>query len=118
MRVIVCGGRDFWDRSKVYTELDAFNAATPFSVLIHGNARGADQLADDWAAYRKIKTLTFLPLWEEHGRKAGPMRNQKMLDEGKPDLVIAFAGGRGTADMIKRAEEAGVTVVRTYKQPA
>jgi predicted Rossmann-fold nucleotide-binding protein len=33
-----------------------------------------------------------------------------MLSEGKPDLVIAFPGGRGTADMIRQAKEAGVPV--------
>ena len=36
---------------------------------------------------------------------------QIMLDEGKPDLVVAFPGGRGTADMIRKAEGAGVPVV-------
>lgn len=113
MRVLVCGGRDFVDRRTVYSELDAIHAATPISALMHGNARGADQLADDWAA-GKVQTLTFLPLWEEQGRKAGPIRNQKMLDEGKPDLVVAFAGGRGTADMLARAKKAGVTIVYTY----
>ena len=34
-----------------------------------------------------------------------------MLDEGKPDLVIAFPGGKGTADMARRAREAGIEVI-------
>lgn len=34
-----------------------------------------------------------------------------MLDEGKPHLVVAFPGGRGTADMIDRARSAGVRVM-------
>jgi hypothetical protein len=33
-----------------------------------------------------------------------------MLDEGKPDLVVAFPGGGGTKDMITRALGAGVSV--------
>lgn len=111
-RVIVCGGRDYFDRRRLYAVLDMAHEANPFEALIHGNAKGADQLADDWAAYRHVKTLTFTPLWEENGRKAGPIRNQKMLDEGKPHLVIAFPGGRGTADMIRRAEAAGVPVCK------
>lgn len=109
-RVIVCGGRDYADREQLNAILDLAHEANPIVALIHGNARGADQLADDWAA-GKCETLTFTPLWEEHGRSAGPRRNQKMLDDGKPDMVIAFPGGRGTADMIKRARVAGVPVV-------
>jgi len=38
--------------------------------------------------------------WDELGKKAGPLRNQRMLDEGKPDLVVAFPGGGGTKDMV------------------
>jgi hypothetical protein len=39
------------------------------------------------------------------------MRNQAMLDYGKPDLVVAFPGGKGTADMVRRARVAGVKVL-------
>jgi hypothetical protein len=52
----------------------------------------------------------YVAQWKKHGRAAGPIRNQRMLDKGKPDLVVAFPGGRGTADMIRRAERAGVPV--------
>lgn len=114
-RVIVCGGRDYSNRTLLYDVLDTAHAANPFEALIHGNAKGADQLADDWAAARHIKTLTFTPLWEEHGKAAGPKRNQKMLDEGKPHMVIAFPGGKGTADMVNRATAAGVPVARVKR---
>lgn len=114
-RVIVCGGRTYSNRAMVFDVLDVAHAANPFEALIHGNAKGADQLADEWAAERHIKTLTFTPLWEEHGKAAGPIRNQKMLDEGKPHLVIAFPGGTGTEDMVRRANEARVPVCRVLK---
>ena len=48
--------------------------------------------------------------WDEIGKKAGPLRNQRMLDEGKPDLVVAFPGSGGTKDMVRRAVKAGVSV--------
>ena len=108
MKVIVCGGRNYSDRKRVFTTLDALHAETPITVLMHGDARGADALADDWAA-GKVKTATFTPAWEQHGRAAGPLRNQEMLDAG-PDLVVAFPGGHGTADMIQRAVKVGVPV--------
>ena len=46
--------------------------------------------------------------WKVRGRAAGHIRNQQMLDEGRPHLVVAFPGGRGTADMVRRARAAGI----------
>lgn len=108
MKVLVCGGRDFNDRRFVYNELDKRHAVTPISLLICGGARGADQLAQDWASYRRVACRVFNADWETHGRAAGPIRNQLMLDDGTPDLVMAFPGNRGTADMVRRATELGV----------
>ena len=52
--------------------------------------------------------------WNEHGKAAGPIRNQQMLTEGKPDLVIAFndylPNSKGTLDMVTRARRAGVAI--------
>ena len=83
----------------------------PSTVIIHGAAKGADSLASEWAALNEVKEEVFPADWKTHGRAAGPIRNQQMLDEGKPDLVIAFPGGRGTADMVKRARKAGIEVM-------
>jgi len=111
--VLVCGGRDYDDRRRVYDTLDVAHAANPIVMLITGGANGADALAVDWARKEQVPFQVFNADWETLGRKAGPIRNQKMLDEGKPHIVIAFPGGRGTADMIKRAEAAGVPVARS-----
>jgi hypothetical protein len=48
--------------------------------------------------------------WKKHGKRAGPLRNMRMLEEWKPDGVAAFPGGSGTADMIAQARNAGVKV--------
>ncbi len=109
MRVIVCGGRTYDNKAHVFRVLDEIHAKTRITALIHGNAKGADNFADDWAM-GKCETLTFGPLWEVYGKSAGPKRNQQMIDEGKPDLVVAFPGSRGTADMVQRARNAGVPV--------
>jgi len=55
--------------------------------------------------------------WSKHGRAAGPIRNQEMIDECKPDLVVAFPGGRGTADMVRRAKAAGIRVIEVQHNP-
>ena len=111
MRVLVCGGRDYSDIDRVYTELDQIHRVTPIKCIIEGGAKGADYLASRWSAKHDLNEhARFSADWALHGRAAGPKRNQKMLDEGKPDLVMAFPGGRGTADMVSRAKVAGIEV--------
>lgn len=112
-RVLVCGGRDFVDYARAHAVLDHYHAESGgFSCLIQGAARGADTLAAEWADARGIRVLPFPADWDGHGRSAGHIRNAQMLREGKPDVVIAFPGGRGTDNMIDQATRAGVPVLR------
>jgi hypothetical protein len=111
MRVLVCGGRDYKDKAFLDAKLSALNEETPFFVLIQGGAGGADYFARNWGWDNDIDVMHFKADWNKYGRAAGPIRNQQMLDEGKPDLVLAFPGGRGTAHMIRIAREAGVEVI-------
>lgn len=108
MRLLVTGGRDYADREAVFEALDALRPA----VIMHGRAKGADSLAHCWALERRVEVSAYGAQWAEHGKAAGPIRNQRMLDEGKPDMVLAFPGGRGTADMVRRAVAANVLVYR------
>jgi hypothetical protein len=110
MRILVCGGRDFDDYAMVCAALNAAHKKHFVQFIIHGAARGADSLADRWAAENGIHVRAFPANWKQDGKSAGPLRNQRMLDEGKPNAVVAFPGGRGTADMIARAKAAGVPV--------
>jgi predicted polyphosphate/ATP-dependent NAD kinase len=111
MKVLVCGGRSYNDKQRVYETLSAIHRKTPISVLIHGDAMGADYWGKRWARMHasKVKEAAFPADWERCGKAAGPLRNQEMLDAG-PDLVVAFPGGKGTADMVRRARKAGVPV--------
>lgn len=109
-RVLVCGGRAF-DRVALVTDtLRPLLQANPDMVIIQGGATGADELARSWASVYGVTTITYPAKWREHGKAAGPIRNQLMIDDGNPDLVIAFPGGRGTADMVRRARKAGIPV--------
>jgi len=111
IRVLVCGGRDYANADALHEALDRLHTERQFSLVITGGARGADTMAHDWAVSRDIPTEVLMAEWERLGRKAGPLRNQRMLQEGKPDLVIAFPGGRGTANMIGQASADGVEVI-------
>jgi YspA, cpYpsA-related SLOG family len=114
MRVLVCGGRDYADRESVYNTLCDLDSAPcgPITCVIHGDARGADRLGMQWARdMGDIEDMAFPADWKLHGRAAGPIRNGEMLARGKPDLVVAFPGGRGTADMVAQAKRVGIRVM-------
>ena len=121
MRVLVCGGRDYADAARVSFVLDHYHAQRPFSVLIHGAARGADALAGVWATLRGVPILDFPAKWDDlealpclvkyrrdgvaYNALAGSNRNAQMIAEGKPEIVIAFPGGRGTRNMLMQARD-------------
>ena len=111
-KVLITGGREYSNRKYVFEYLDEFHKATPISLLIHGGATGADYLAGEWAKSREIPFKVYPAEWKKYGKRAGPIRNQQMLDEESPEFVIAFPGNSGTKDMINKAEKAKITVFK------
>lgn len=112
-RILVCGGRDYKRYNRVCDILE--KAIGPDDTIIHGGCpTGADRLADVFAkTYGHLSRLeVFYADWQKHGKVAGPIRNKQMLDEGKPDLVIAFPGGKGTQNMVEQAEKAGIQIMK------
>ena len=109
-RFIVCGGRDYDDWIAVYAALDRLDARVGIAAIIHGDSPGADTLGKHWAEERGKPSEAYPAQWAMYGDAAGPRRNQQMLDEARPDGLVAFPGGRGTADMICRARAAGLKV--------
>ena len=95
----------------VYETLDKFHAKTPISVVIEGGAEGADRCARLWANANVIVTFEYPADWKAYGKKAGYLRNIRMRDEGKPDVVIAFPGGKGTQMMVDLAKEKNIPVL-------
>jgi len=121
MRVLVCGGRDFNDTGLLHRTLD--NICYPrdkneerasesvVTLMITGHCRGADIMAEEYAKEERIYNEIYPAKWNLYGKSAGYKRNTQMLVEGKPDLVIAFPGGKGTAMMVRIAKEADVDVM-------
>jgi UDP-N-acetylmuramoylalanine-D-glutamate ligase len=116
MRILVCGGRDYCDYHEFDRRMDDLYSwlgeGEDFGLtVIQGGAKGADFLAKGWAKSLGFPCTEFPADWKKHGKAAGAIRNQQMLDEGKPDLVVAFPGGNGTKDMVSRARKAGIEVI-------
>lgn len=113
MKVLVCGGRDFEKFHILERVLDVVHKDGRISLIIEGGAEGADKLAFDYAYMNLIPSMRFPANWHKYKKAAGPIRNQQMLDEGKPDLVVAFPtkNSQGTWDMIRRAEKAGIKII-------
>ncbi len=112
MRVLVCGGRDFNNEDYLLEALHILDMRVKISAIIQGGARGADLLARKVAEECNIPMFEFRAQWKQHGKAAGPIRNKRMLEEGNPDMVLAFPGGPGTANMIAQARAADVPVIQ------
>lgn len=121
MILLVCGGRDYEDRARVFHALCVLSERHQITRVIHGacqdkhgKLRGADRWADEWARESGIEVVPYPANFREYGPRGGPMRNQRMLEHGKPDAAVAFPGGDGTADMCRRLERYGVSIWRPY----
>ena len=109
MKVLVCGGRNYQDRGRVFDVLDfLFEYELP-EFVIHGAAAGADSLAGEWAREVGAQEVICPANWKLWGPRAGYMRNAAMLAL-LPELVVAFPGGKGTANMVKLARQNDIEV--------
>lgn len=112
-RILIFGSRDWTDEEAISVVLNGYlSDVTPLEVL-NGGAGGADRIAQAWADTNVVVCWTLEADWAKHGKGAGPIRNQAMLDEGKPDVAWGFVTkpleeSRGSADMARRARAVGV----------
>ena len=114
MKVLVCGDRNWTHVDSIYDYLKALSLACHITEVMHGCARGADQIAGEVAEGLGIDVAEYPAEWDKYGKRAGMLRNRVMLDM-KPDLVVAFhnnlAQSRGTKDCVNEARKRGIKVV-------
>lgn len=117
MNVLICGDRNYTDRESLFAYMNWLHDCVlpQIDSVVEGEARGADTLGCKWAESRNIPVKKFPADWTKYGKAAGPIRNQQMLDEGRPDIVVAFhkdiGSSKGTLDMVVRANKAGIPVI-------
>lgn len=111
-RLLICGSRRWRNREAIYTVLREHRP----DLVIEGGAPGADRIAHEEALALGIPVRQFRADWKRYGRAAGPIRNERMLHEGKPTAVAAFVlpSSKGSWHMIEIAETAGIEVVVFY----
>jgi hypothetical protein len=119
MNILVCGSRDWNDFTTIAKYLEELNSTDnhvekPITI-IHGGCKGADSIAGYLAAQLGFQVRVFTADWSKYGKAAGLIRNQQMLDEGQPNLVVAFHNAledsKGTLDMVSRARKAEINVI-------
>ncbi len=121
----MCGDREWTDEGPITLIIDGYQWAARFAsaglLIIEGEARGADRIARKYAERCSVAVERYPAKWVPHGDAAGPLRNQQMLDEGKPDVVWAFhdnlVQSKGTRDMVLRARLAGLPVYLVSRLP-
>ena len=112
MRVLICGSRSWSD----YSAVERVVASLPKdTVIIEGEARGADTFARLAAEKFGLEVEMYPAQWDKLGRSAGYRRNEEMLSMGRPDVVVYFADDLeksfGTAHMVRIARTAKVRIV-------
>jgi hypothetical protein len=108
LRVLVCGSRYYTNYPKVLEQIRRLNA----TLVIAGACRGADLLAVKAAKACSIPYVEFPADWQKFGKAAGPIRNVRMLKEGKPDFILVFhpdiASSKGSKHMLSIVKKARV----------
>ena len=130
-QILVTGGRDETDVELVERSLLDAAAWLPDWVpgpitLIHGDCkwrqpngeidptRSVDQLADQFAermGWIRDPHPVSRAEYRRKGKQAFYDRNQAMVDL-RPDVCVVLPGGGGTADCARRAEMAGIPLLR------
>ena len=111
MKVLVCGGRDFIDVDFLDHALNEIHNESPITFIINGTCEGADKASSVWAKAHGVHAIEIPALWTYYGKNAGTKRNEAMLKAVDIDLIVAFAGGNGTANMIKHGYANDIDVI-------
>lgn len=111
MRVLICAGRHYADTKMTRQVLDAYHRLRSIGVLIHGGSQYLGSEVEDWAREMAVDVVRYPPNWQRHGKQAERHRNRFMLQDSRPDVVIALPGGEDTEELASQAKTAGIHVL-------
>lgn len=117
-RVLITGSREWSDRFFIQNKIEDLSLRGNI-VIVHGGCKkGVDEIVNNYCLYENIEQEIYTAKWEKHGKRAGILRNQQMVDT-KPDLCLSFWNGKstGTKDCINKVIKAKIPInifVRYY----
>ena len=110
--ILICGDREWNNRKAMYRVMYGLPDDT---INVNGACRGADKMSTSIAEKLGFECREYPANWDKYGRRAGPIRNQEMLNKEKPHFVIAFheniKASKGTRDMIHKAKKEQIPVI-------
>lgn len=110
--VLVTGGREYADVGCVFDCLTKLDEQFERLIIVHGDADGADTLANTVCKELGIEQIRIPAAWNKYQKAAGPIRNQLMLDVITDiDLILAFPGGVGTDDMKSKGSKKEIPII-------
>lgn len=131
MRILIFGGRDFTNYERVEYDVKQIVPPGVKPTFICGLANGADMACKylhdkyesdieyyeaDWGDIVTKPCVIKQGNYGPYNALAGYIRNQRMLDEGEPDVCIGYWDGisRGTKDMVNRINKANIPLKLKY----
>ena len=109
--VAIAGGKDVQDPAAVIGRLEKTRAKYADMILVHGGGPGVERIAAQWADRNGVHQIVCKPDWDRHGRAAPFRRNEELLDL-LPKGVIAFPGSGITENLVDRARQLGIPVMK------
>ncbi|WP_248805026.1 DUF2493 domain-containing protein [Pseudomonas sp. MWU13-2100] len=110
MRVLICAGRYYLNAAMCRKALEAYHQTRRISVLIHGGNQFLGSEVEDWARENGTHLVRYPSNWQLYGKQAERRRNQFMLTDSEPELVIAFPGGHDTEELLAQAKAMNIEI--------
>ncbi|MGN8021155.1 DUF2493 domain-containing protein [Phyllobacterium sp. 22229] len=114
MRLLISGGRHFDVAEAILDELNRIHAACPVTVLIHGGLPALGSVAEDWARQNDVHIVRYPANWSLLGKQADTKRNRFMLEDSRPDALLAFPGGKHLQELVQQAHARHIPVITAY----
>lgn len=110
--ILIAGSRDLQDEELIrHVMRRAWRTFDGWTLVIEGGAYGVDQIAGHISRQAGIDTRTVKAKWNEHGKKAGYVRNALMVTMADVVLCIWDGRSKGTHHTIQLAVEAGLPTI-------